>query len=84
MLESQITASGFTWSAVTADTLRKFVERDASARKGFGAHGTATSVRSFLRFLVSNGLIASGLELAIPQIRRNVVDNLAQMLISLK
>ncbi len=70
MLESQISASGFTWSALTADTLRKFVERDASARKGFGAHGTATSVRSFLRFLVSQGLIASGLELVIPQIKR--------------
>lgn len=70
LLESQIATGGLTtWSAFTADTLRGFVERDASPRKGFGPHGTATSVRSFLRFLVSKGVIASGLELAIPQIR---------------
>lgn len=29
VLELQISAGGFTWSALTADTLRKFVESDA-------------------------------------------------------
>ena len=69
LLESQFAAAGLDWSAFTADSLRQFVELDAAPRKGFGPNGTATSVRSFLRFLVSQGFIAPGLELAIPKIR---------------
>ena len=69
LIESQIATDGLDWSAFTADRLREFVERDAAPRKGFGPHGTATSVRSFLRFLVAQGVIVRGLELAIPKIR---------------
>lgn len=69
LLDSQITAGDLDWSSFTADRLREFVAKDAAPRKGFGPHGTATSVRSFLRFLVSQGFIAPGLELAIPKIR---------------
>ncbi|NJL71094.1 MAG: site-specific integrase [Candidatus Competibacteraceae bacterium] len=69
LLECQVAAGGLDWVAFTADTLREFVEREAAPRKGFGPHGAATAVRSFLRFLVSRGLIAPGLELAIPKVR---------------
>jgi site-specific recombinase XerD len=72
------------WSGFTADRLQKFVEQDAGPRKGFGPHGTATSVRSFLRFLVSQGFIAPGLELAIPQIRHWLQAALPQRLTELE
>lgn len=69
LLEFQMAAGCMDWSAFTTDSLREFVELEAAPRRGFGPHGAATSVRSFLRFLVSQGLIAPGLELAIPKIR---------------
>jgi len=58
------------WSAFNADRIIKFVRTDAAPRKGFGPHGTATAVRSLLRFLVSQGRLSAGLETAIPTIRR--------------
>jgi site-specific recombinase XerD len=59
-----------TWSALTADTITAFVQADATPRKGFGPHGTATAVRSFLRFLVVQNRLSAGLDMAIPTIRR--------------
>lgn len=58
------------WAAFDADKVREFVQRDAAPRKGFGPHGTATAVRSLLRFLVSQGVISAGLATAIPTVRR--------------
>jgi site-specific recombinase XerD len=58
------------WSAFTADRIIEFVRTDAAPRKGFGPHGTATAVRSLLRFLVSQGRLSGGVETAIPTIRR--------------
>jgi len=84
LLDSQMATGGLDWSAFTADRLQKFVERDAAPRKGFGPHGTATSVRSFLRFLVSQGLIVPGLELAIPKIRHWAQAALPQRLSELE
>jgi integrase/recombinase XerD len=57
-------------SRLTADNLRDFVKQDAALRKGFGPKGTTTSVRSFIRFLVLEGLIDDGLMLAIPNPKR--------------
>jgi site-specific recombinase XerD len=59
-----------TWSALTADTITAFVQADATPRKGFGPHGTATAIRSFLRFLVVQNRLPAGLDMAIPTIRR--------------
>ena len=59
-----------TWSALTADTITAFVQADATPRQGFGPHGTATAVRSFLRFLVVQNRLPAGLDRAIPTIRR--------------
>jgi site-specific recombinase XerD len=59
-----------TWSALTADTITAFVQADATPRKGFGPHGTATAVRSFLRFLVVQNRLPAGLDMAIPTVRR--------------
>ncbi len=58
------------WSTLTADSITEFIQREAAPRKGFGAHRPATAIRSLLRFLVLQGLIPSGLETAIPTIRR--------------
>jgi site-specific recombinase XerD len=59
-----------TWSALTPDSIIAFVQADATPRKGFGPHGTATAVRSFLRFLVVQNRLPAGLDRAIPTIRR--------------
>lgn len=84
LLDSLSAAGSLDWSSCTADRLREFVATDTAPRKGFGPHGTATSVRSFLRFLVSQGFIAPGLELAIPQIRHWTQAALPQRLTELE
>lgn len=58
------------WSAFTADKVTAFLQAEAAPRKGSGPHAPATALRSFLRFLVSQGRLPAGLELAIPPIRR--------------
>jgi integrase/recombinase XerD len=59
-----------TWSALTADTITAFVQADAAPRQGCGPHGTATAVRSFLRFLVVQHRLPAGLDMALPTVRR--------------
>jgi len=58
------------WSAFTADKITAFLQAEVAPRKGSGPHAPATALRSFLRFLVSQGRLSAGLELAIPPIRR--------------
>lgn len=58
------------WSAFTAERITRFIQADAGLRKGFGPHGTATAVRSFLRFLISQGKLNVGMNAAIPTVRR--------------
>ncbi len=70
LLQAESQNGTIDWSAFNADRIREFVQRDAAPRKGFGPHGTATAVRSLLRFLVSQGVISAGLATAIPTIRR--------------
>jgi integrase/recombinase XerC len=55
---------------LTADSISAFVQADAAPRRGFGPHGTATAVRSFLRFLVVQNRLPTGLDRAIPTVRR--------------
>lgn len=56
-------------SMFTADAIIEFVRRDAAPRSGQGPRATIASVRSFLRFLVSKGVVSPGLEAAVPRIR---------------
>ncbi len=58
------------WSAFTADKITAFLQAEIAPRKGAGTHAPATALRSFLRFLVSQGRLSAGLELAIPPVRR--------------
>jgi site-specific recombinase XerD len=58
------------WSAFTADKIIDFLQAQVALRKGHGPHPPATALRSFLRFLVSQGQLLPGLELAIPPIRQ--------------
>jgi integrase/recombinase XerD len=70
LLETLSHQGSMTWSALTADRIIAFVQADATSRKGFGPHGTATAIRSFLRFLVVQQRLPAGLDLAIPTVRR--------------
>ncbi len=70
LLHAHSQSGAVTWSTLTADRITAFVQRDSAPRQGFGPHATATAVRSLLRFLVSQGVLSSGLETAIPTIRR--------------
>jgi site-specific recombinase XerD len=68
---SSITAAGTpNWSLITSEFVGEFVRQDAAQRRGNGPQGPAAATRSLLRFLVMQGLIQSGLELALPRVRR--------------
>jgi integrase/recombinase XerD len=58
------------WSQLSADDLSSFVQQEASNRRGFGRHVPSVALRSFLRFLVANGLLREGLTAAIPSLKR--------------
>jgi site-specific recombinase XerD len=58
------------WSTFNADKITAFLQAEVAPRKGSGPHAPATALRSFLRFLVSQGRLSAGLELAIPPIRQ--------------
>lgn len=70
LLESMSQHGVIEWSAFTADKITAFLQAEVAPRKGSGPHGPATAVRSFLRFLVSQGRLSAGLEFAIPPIRQ--------------
>ncbi len=70
LLETLSQQGTIEWSAFTADKITAFLQAEAAPRKGSGPHGPATALRSFLRFLVSQGRLSAGLELAIPPIRQ--------------
>lgn len=58
------------WSAVTADNFVEFVQSEAAGRRGSGPSNVATVVRSFLRFLISQGRLPAKLMNRIPTVRR--------------
>jgi integrase/recombinase XerD len=57
-------------SALTADSLAGFVQKVASELKPSSSRLPVTAVRSFVRFLVSRGVVRNGLEGAVPTIRQ--------------
>ena len=54
------------WPGLTAQTLTEFVCQEAAIRQGYGRKVPSVAIRSFLRFLVFQGGIRSGLEAAAP------------------
>jgi site-specific recombinase XerD len=70
LLETMSQQGEVVWSAFTADKITAFLQAEIAPRKGTGPRTPATSLRSFLRFLVLQGRLAAGLELSIPTVRR--------------
>jgi site-specific recombinase XerD len=58
------------WPSLSADDLTTFIQREAGSAKGFGRKVPGVALRSFLRFLVSQGLVRDGLEAALPSPRQ--------------
>jgi site-specific recombinase XerD len=58
------------WTALTADHLADFVQREAARLKPSASRLPVTAVRAFVRFLVLRGVVRSGLEGAVPTIRQ--------------
>ncbi len=54
------------WPSLSAQTITEFVCKQAAARQGHGRKLPSVAVRSFLRFLVFQGEINTGLEAAAP------------------
>jgi site-specific recombinase XerD len=57
-------------SLFTASAIIEFVQADAAPRRGQGPSTTISATRSFLRFLISHGIVSSYLETVIPHIWR--------------
>ena len=57
------------WSQLTAERIVDYVAHEMGPRTGFGPHRVATAIRSFLRYLVGQGLLRSGIENSIPVMR---------------
>jgi hypothetical protein len=58
------------WSHLLADDLTLFVQTEAARAKGFGRKVPGVALRSFLRFLLAEGLVRDGLSAAIPSPRQ--------------
>lgn len=54
------------WASLSAETVTEFVCEQATPRQGHGRKKPSVAVRSFLRFLVFEGEINTGLEAAAP------------------
>lgn len=58
------------WSHLAADDLTQFVQAEAAKAKGFGRRMPGVAIRSFLRFLVAEGVVRDGLSAAVPSPRQ--------------
>jgi site-specific recombinase XerD len=70
LLETVSQQGRIEWANFTAEKITAFLLAEVATRKGSGPRGPATALRSFLRFLVSQGQLSAGLELAIPPMRQ--------------
>ena len=57
------------WVDLNANLIADFILSEAKVRSGTGVLTVITAVRSFLRFLVSQGIARAGMELVIPKLR---------------
>jgi site-specific recombinase XerD len=58
------------WTALSVLRVTEFIREEAIHRSGHGRTAPASATRSFLRFLAWRGVVPSGLDRAIPRIRR--------------
>jgi site-specific recombinase XerD len=58
------------WAALSVETVVDFIRREAATKTGHGRSAPAVAVRSFLRFLAVRGVVPTGLDRAIPTVRR--------------
>lgn len=58
------------WGRLDGESVASFVRREAARQKNTGHRAPLTAIRSLLRFLIFEGLIARGLENAVPRWRR--------------
>jgi site-specific recombinase XerD len=68
-LESLGSTRRINQSKVTAAAVIKFVRSDAGPRQGQGPNTTVAATRSFIRFLIFEGVVQPGLEAAVPKMR---------------
>ena len=58
------------WAGLSVQQVSEFIRAEAAQRTGHGRKAPASATRSFLRFLAWRGAAPSGLDRAIPSIRR--------------
>ncbi len=58
------------WVGLSVQLVTEFIRQEAAHRRGHGRTAPASATRSFLRFLAWRGVAPSGLDRAIPRIRR--------------
>jgi integrase/recombinase XerD len=62
--------SGPDWTGLSVQQVTEFIRQEAAQRTGHGRKAPACATRSFLRFLAWRGVAPSGLDRAIPSVRR--------------
>jgi site-specific recombinase XerD len=58
------------WTGLSVQLVTEFIRREAAHKTGHGRTAPASATRSFLRFLAWRGVAPSGLDRAIPRVRR--------------
>ncbi len=58
------------WTGLSVQQVSEFIRGEAAQRTGHGRKAPASATRSFLRFLAWRGAAPSGLDRAIPSVRR--------------
>ena len=58
------------WAGLSVQQVTEFIRQEAAQRTGHGRTAPACATRSFLRFLAWRGAVPSGLDRAVPAIRR--------------
>jgi site-specific recombinase XerD len=53
------------WSQISADSLSRFIQQESAERRGCGPQNVVSSIRSFLKFLISEGLVSPALQYVI-------------------
>ena len=61
---------GSDWTGLSVQRVTEFIREEAAQRTGHGRKAPACATRSFLRFLAWRGAAPSGLDRAVPSVRR--------------
>jgi len=68
------------WKKLNSKAIAEFVTSESSNRRGNGIHHVATAVRSFVRFLISQNILAASMAAAVPRAKRWVRCNIPHRL----